>query len=223
MEIKYKNTGFTLIELSIVLVIISLIVGGVIGGKALIHQARLKNVITEVNTLKVAVNSFNLQYDALPGDMRDAWDYFGDGISSYAGPCWFNGTGSAGCNGTGDQKILGGDERNKALKHLGLAELIIPHAYGVWYQSSFDDAANFLLHNINDKNYIRFSTGDGANTNIIAPKDAYSLDKKHDDGNAYSGYIEGFNITTESCAYGAGLYSVAEPSNSCMMIFYLDL
>jgi len=46
-----KNKGFTLIELSIVLVIVGLIVAGVMAGQSIIRSAKLRSVITEVNGL----------------------------------------------------------------------------------------------------------------------------------------------------------------------------
>ena len=71
-----KKSGFTLIELSIVLVIISLIVGGIVGGKSLIHSARLNSVVSEVGQYETAFKTFYLQYDSWPGDMRDADEYW---------------------------------------------------------------------------------------------------------------------------------------------------
>jgi len=47
-----KNNGFTLIELSIVLIIISLIVGGIINGKALIKSSEVQSAITEIGNMK---------------------------------------------------------------------------------------------------------------------------------------------------------------------------
>jgi len=61
--------GFTLIELSIVLVIIGLIVGGILVGQDLIHAATLKSQITQIDKFKVAVNTFQGKYNALPGDI----------------------------------------------------------------------------------------------------------------------------------------------------------
>jgi prepilin-type N-terminal cleavage/methylation domain-containing protein len=61
--------GFTLIEISIVLVIISLIVGGVLFGRDLIDIANIRAQISQVDKLSMAVNAFRLKYSALPGDM----------------------------------------------------------------------------------------------------------------------------------------------------------
>ena len=50
--------GFTLIELSIVIVIIGLIVAGVVGGQSVIKQAKLKTIIQDVNKYTVANHMF---------------------------------------------------------------------------------------------------------------------------------------------------------------------
>jgi prepilin-type N-terminal cleavage/methylation domain-containing protein len=60
--------GFTLIELSIVLVVIGLIVGGVLAGREMIRQAEIRSVISEELRLQTAVATFKGKYDCLPGD-----------------------------------------------------------------------------------------------------------------------------------------------------------
>ena len=67
-----RRRGFTLIELSIVLVIIGLIAGGVLAGQDLMEAARLRAVISQVERYKTAVVTFKLKYDSLPGDMPNA-------------------------------------------------------------------------------------------------------------------------------------------------------
>lgn len=64
-----KTQGFTLIELSIVLVIIGLIVGGVLAGQALIKSAERNALLSQIEQFKVATTSFKDKYSALPGDM----------------------------------------------------------------------------------------------------------------------------------------------------------
>ena len=43
-----KQSGFTLIELAIVLVIIGLLLGGVLKGQELINSAKVKNMATDI-------------------------------------------------------------------------------------------------------------------------------------------------------------------------------
>lgn len=64
--------GFTLVELSIVLVIIGLIVGGVLVGQDMIRGARLKSVTRDFTNITSATNMFRAKYNAYPGDMATA-------------------------------------------------------------------------------------------------------------------------------------------------------
>ena len=75
---KQKNieNGFTLIELSVVIVLIGLIVASVVGAQKLIEQAKLRSIITDFNNYKTALNAFRLEYNALPGDLTRATSYW---------------------------------------------------------------------------------------------------------------------------------------------------
>jgi prepilin-type N-terminal cleavage/methylation domain-containing protein len=68
MERK-NNTGFTLIELSIVLVIIGLILGGVLVGQDLIKAASIRAQISQIEKYHTAVRTFRLKSGQLPGDL----------------------------------------------------------------------------------------------------------------------------------------------------------
>ncbi len=61
--------GFTLIELSIVLVIIGLIAGGVLVGRDLIEAATIRAQVTQIEKYNAAVNTFRTKYNYLPGDI----------------------------------------------------------------------------------------------------------------------------------------------------------
>lgn len=65
-----KRKAFSLIELSIVLIIIGLLIAGVAGGASLIRNANLRGVMTEARGFQTAVNSFRERFDALPGDFN---------------------------------------------------------------------------------------------------------------------------------------------------------
>jgi len=64
-----RSSGFTLIELSIVLVIIGLIVGGILVGQDLIKAAEVRAQISQIEKYNQAVNTFRAKYNAIPGDM----------------------------------------------------------------------------------------------------------------------------------------------------------
>lgn len=65
-----QKAGFTLIELSIVLVIIGLIVGGVLVGQDLIKAAELRATVAQIEKTNAATNTFRTKYNAIPGDIN---------------------------------------------------------------------------------------------------------------------------------------------------------
>jgi prepilin-type N-terminal cleavage/methylation domain-containing protein len=84
------GTGFTLIEMSIVLVIIGLIVGGVLAGQTLIRAAQLRGIMREKEQFETAVNTFFGKYQCLPGDCSNISDFItgatnGDGNGQVEG------------------------------------------------------------------------------------------------------------------------------------------
>ncbi len=67
-----QQSGFTLIEIAIVLVIIGLLLGGVLKGQELITAARVRNIISSQDGIKAAYFGFLDRYRALPGDYSEA-------------------------------------------------------------------------------------------------------------------------------------------------------
>src|SRR4249919_3005072 len=68
MRTIYRQAGFTLVEIAIVLVIIGLLLGGILKGQEMITQARIKNVINDFNGITAAYASYQDRYRAIPGD-----------------------------------------------------------------------------------------------------------------------------------------------------------
>jgi prepilin-type N-terminal cleavage/methylation domain-containing protein len=101
-----KSQAFTLIELSIVLVVIALLVGGILVGRELIHIAQLRSVLSQVEKYNVAVNNYKGKYQCLPGDCAEStllWGAKADCNMSTPAP-----SGTETCNGNGDN-IVGPD------------------------------------------------------------------------------------------------------------------
>jgi prepilin-type N-terminal cleavage/methylation domain-containing protein len=69
---KRKQSGFTLIEIAIVLVIIGLLLGGVLKGQELITSARVRNLISQQDGVKAAFFGFQDRFRAFPGDYTAA-------------------------------------------------------------------------------------------------------------------------------------------------------
>jgi prepilin-type N-terminal cleavage/methylation domain-containing protein len=67
-----KQSGFTLIELAIVLVIIGLLLGGVLKGQELINSAKVKNMASDFKNTQVYIYGYQDRFRALPGDDRQA-------------------------------------------------------------------------------------------------------------------------------------------------------
>ena len=70
---KYrKQNGFTLIEIAIVLLIISLLLGGIVKGQEMINSARVRSIANDLSGIETAWISFQDRYRALPGDFDKA-------------------------------------------------------------------------------------------------------------------------------------------------------
>lgn len=101
------HQGFSLVELSIVLVILGLLTGGILGGQSLIKAAELRAIGTEYEQWHTAVNTFKQRYFAIPGDMANATRFWGRADNgSFSGQCANPadnlGTGTRTCNGDGN-------------------------------------------------------------------------------------------------------------------------
>lgn len=60
--------GFTLVEVSIVLVIIGLILGGILQGQSLIRSMQVKDVMAIIKDIQTSSQYFKERYHYLPGD-----------------------------------------------------------------------------------------------------------------------------------------------------------
>jgi len=92
MKTQNRQAGFTLVEIAIVLVIIGLLLGGILKGQEMITQARIKNVVNDLNGITAAYFSYQDRYKAIPGDDLGAstrWASFstasGDGNGQLTG------------------------------------------------------------------------------------------------------------------------------------------
>lgn len=100
-----RKNGFTLIELSIVMLIIALVIGGVLVGRDMIRNAELQQVASSFLKFRDAVKQFQDKYKYLPGDMPTATDFWGTGICTDIAS---DTPQIATCNGNGDGKVSEG-------------------------------------------------------------------------------------------------------------------
>jgi len=63
-----KQSGFTLIEIAIVLVIVGLLLGGVLQGQQLIENSRVRAAVNDFNGVPAAAYSYMDRYRRFPGD-----------------------------------------------------------------------------------------------------------------------------------------------------------
>lgn len=77
-----KQSGFTLIEIAIVLVIIGLLLGGVLKGQEMITNGKIKRAVNDFDGISAAYYSYLDRYAAFPGDDPNAnARWAGDAVS----------------------------------------------------------------------------------------------------------------------------------------------
>jgi len=222
-----RNKGFTLIELSIVLIIISLIVGGIVSGKSLIRASEIKSVISEINSYETAFRTFEDQYEYAPGDLPNAKDYWPDPL------CLDSGTQL--CNGNGDRMLT--NETFRAWQHLELAEMVEGAFTGLLVASlsGCDLDENCPSSSLKHGGYqiIPLTTGGislllGADVpglfllgGIITPREAKNFDRKMDDGISDTGRVIGMSSLSGTCISG-GVYDLSISEDYCVIQFKIN-
>jgi len=223
-----KQSGFTLIEIAIVLVIIGLLLGGVLKGQELINTARVRALNNNVDGITSAWFSFSDRYRAFPGDYASA-DKNLPNITHKG-------------NGNGIVDTPG--ERSLVWSHLQAAGYIT----GSFPDPSTaltiaDDEYGCKVSQCPDNgfgqgmvvNYGALQQSAGTSTadshellsGRAVPSDVLAeLDRKVDDGTAKAGSMQlgtaGNNWTdtvVTKCLTGGTDYSIATPSDNCAAVF----
>lgn len=191
-----QNSGFTLIELAIAIVIIGLLISGIVAGQSIITSAKRQDFIADLRKFDTAIKAFELEYNGVPGDFREANDFWASATS-----------------GDGDHMIETDAEAHQAWLHMNLAG-IMPGTFsgaGAVYTAGvnapelpYDNTTAALMtiaaYSWGDGSVIstRFKPreigvtiipsglavddGDDLNTTTITGRDGYYIDKKIDDG-----------------------------------------
>ena len=228
----HSKAGFTLVEMSIVLVVIGLLAGGVMAGKNLIRAAELRSVVNEYDLYTKAVITFRDRYGELPGDMSNATSVWGTAVNC-PGTSAQGSTDALTCNGNGNGMIeygvATGNEWFRFWQQLANAGLIegiysgvpgpattyqalvgsnVPKSklsFSGWttrWLGSFGDA---WFYTMDYKNTLIFGAESGNNqtfNQIISAAEIGSMDTKIDDGKP--GYGKMISIWWDTCTDATG-------------------
>ncbi|MBN8827213.1 MAG: prepilin-type N-terminal cleavage/methylation domain-containing protein [Sphingobacteriia bacterium] len=219
-----KKTGFTILEMSVVILIIAVIASGITAGNQLVRSAKITKIMSDIERFKNAVNTFETKYKNIPGDISDS------STSVTAG-------GQGNANG-----IIDGNEDVLFWRHLSNANLILGNFSG----SALDrykatsgsmiggvpagpiEGSGFRV--LNDPNGLLISFDGYSNTNndlaILTPSEANQIDLKYDDGLPNVGKIRGYdgsNVALNSCVLASGQYNSANTNLACRMAFFIEL
>lgn len=118
---RRNQSGFTLIEIAIVLVIIGLLLGGVLKGQELINSAKVKNLANDIRGISAAIYAYQDRFKASPGDDRAANTHVNGGTNATT-PDAAN-IGNSRINGS-FASVTNTDETFLVWQHLRLAGLI---------------------------------------------------------------------------------------------------
>lgn len=157
--------GFSLVELSIVLVILGLLTGGILSGQSLIRASELRALSTEYQRYITAVHSFRDRYFQLPGDMNNAQSFWGIAHATPGTCVTTASTTPLTCNGNGNQQVFlssGSNEVYRFWQHLSNAGLIEGSFDGITHGTTetSSTAANSPNSRINSALwYVEYWTG----------------------------------------------------------------
>jgi prepilin-type N-terminal cleavage/methylation domain-containing protein len=211
--IKRGQSGFTLVEIAIVLVIIGLLLGGILKGQEMITQAKIKNLINDFNGLAAAMYSYQDRYRAVPGDESEntasaRWtgSHGGDGNGNF-----YRGTANSGTDYynyiPSGAPSASTPEGNLFWQHLRLAGFVAG-------STLITDAASTLPPTNSVNGIIGVQTaGMGFTGNIIctsnlSDKIAIAVDTQVDDGSAVRGQVRGLLQTTPNPSAGTDVPTV---------------
>lgn len=221
-------SGFTLVELAIVLMIIGLLIGGILKGQELIQNSRVTSTLHQMKQLDAAIITFMDSYGALPGDITNPSTRL---PNCSAANCNMAGNGN---NIIGTLGNPGRDENNTFWLHLAAANLISgidPNSTwtsGNYYTASYpkaplDSSIVVVTHGsavsvtwpeglFGHHYYFIGSITSGTAVNIVPITIVERIDTKIDDSKPKFGIVKVANCTTTPADAS---YGTPDPSNLC--------
>jgi prepilin-type N-terminal cleavage/methylation domain-containing protein len=219
---KRNQSGFTLIEIAIVLVIIGLLLGGVLKGQELINSAKVKNLATDFRNIPVYIYGYQDKFHAIPGD--DATIGTANTHLTGATPCTGAPTVTAGKCAVGNGIIDGNWNDTTAAseswvfwQHVRLAGLTAGStdttlAPALYLPQNASGGSIGIQSGTSDTAKTPMNAGPGATNPIrgtyiicspnILGKFAKQLDIQLDDGNTATGSMMSFDTSTGSYTQG---------------------
>lgn len=220
-----KQSGFTLVELAIVLVIIGLLVGGVLVGQDLIKGAEINAVVTQKESYDAAVNTFRGKYNQVPGDISNGaqFNLSATGQAATTG----NGDGNRLIESAGTTGVVGYlGEPVMMFRHLSETNLIEGNVTVTSYATNPTISDTTMPAAKNGKgnriypmssgglNYFLLAGFTGAVTattaafgtapsDALTPTEAFQIDSKIDDGVANTGTVRPITIATGATSIAA--------------------
>ncbi|MBI4985494.1 MAG: prepilin-type N-terminal cleavage/methylation domain-containing protein [Rhodocyclales bacterium] len=121
-----RPSGFTLVEIAIVLVIVGLLLGGVMKGQELINSAKVKNFANDFRNIPLFVYGYQDKYKAVPGDDAGVDAHLGAALCPANASCKASAAGQVQGNGSIEgawNSNNGSDESYRFWQHVRLAGL----------------------------------------------------------------------------------------------------
>ncbi|MBL4781114.1 MAG: type II secretion system protein [Porticoccaceae bacterium] len=189
LAVHNKQSGFTLVEIAIVLVIIGLILGGVLKGQVLIDNAKYKNFVKQMESYRGAFHTFQDTYRGLPGDLANILALDADAVA-----------------GNGNGKIEGGfcsstEESCNVWSHLRYAGIIAGDPSDISTASPPSHTYGGLVSSISTGSWANGVTETKVLTQGIPGDVAQRYDNEFDDGDATSGSVARFEGDSSSTTY----------------------
>jgi len=184
-----KQSGFTLVEIAIVLVIIGLILGGALKGQVLIENAKYKNFVKQVESYRGAFYTFQDSYQGLPGDIADVSSLDAEAVA-----------------GNGDGSIDGGlctttEESCNVWSHLRYAGIIAGDPSDTTINAPPSHTYGGMVSSISTGNWANGVLETKVLTEGIPGDVAQRYDNEFDDGDATSGSVARFESGNNSTTY----------------------